>query len=311
MTTHDPQNISRTLRSPRLSVEIDVPGARYRGSRYDWTSFVRQVTLDGAHTFCGVESPIPGQGDGGVGLCGEFGIFTALDYEAAKPDEKFSKLGVGMLTRIDEARYQFSRPYEIEPAIMASTWTEDSVYLVIEHHDCRGTAARLEKIIRVEDNHLIVASRLVNTGAAILRTEEYAHNYLALDGAPITPDYSLSAPSAIRDMLIAHQAERGSWGATWTVDEKSLLRAKSPAEGAFYLRAAPPNHTAPPLAEAGTYWEITNNTTGLTVRETTDFPWWNFALYGTEHTICPEVFIRLNVSPGQYQSWSRRYTFTD
>lgn len=52
------QRISRG----RLDVEITEPGERYSGSRFDWTGFVAQITLDGKHTFCGSESEVEGVG---------------------------------------------------------------------------------------------------------------------------------------------------------------------------------------------------------------------------------------------------------
>ncbi|MBE3039355.1 MAG: hypothetical protein IMZ62_11155, partial [Chloroflexi bacterium] len=40
------------LNSQRLEVEISTPGAAYHSTRFDWSGFITQVTLDGAHTFC-------------------------------------------------------------------------------------------------------------------------------------------------------------------------------------------------------------------------------------------------------------------
>ena len=53
------------LANHRLQVEIAEPGEVYHGSRFDWTGFITQVTLDGEHTYCVPESLVPGQGSDG------------------------------------------------------------------------------------------------------------------------------------------------------------------------------------------------------------------------------------------------------
>ena len=71
------------LTSSRLTVRLDLPGTGYRAARFDWTTQVRQVTLDGQGTFLTHEKeyeddPI----HQGWGLAGEFGI--ALIFLAPK-----------------------------------------------------------------------------------------------------------------------------------------------------------------------------------------------------------------------------------
>jgi len=95
MTTNE----KLTLKNDRLTVEIARPGSIYTGTRFDWTAFITQVTLDQTHTFCVPESDQPGQGTGGVGLCNEFGIEQAIGYDAAHPGECFPKFGIGLLVK--------------------------------------------------------------------------------------------------------------------------------------------------------------------------------------------------------------------
>jgi hypothetical protein len=88
-------------------VEIAHPG-EYAGSRFDWTAFIRQVTLkQGLHTFCTAESLVSGKGTGGIGLCNEFGNDLPVGYDEAPSGSKYPKIGVGLLTRRDSGRYDF------------------------------------------------------------------------------------------------------------------------------------------------------------------------------------------------------------
>src|SRR5512135_3483133 len=100
-----PENNAIQLHSDRLEVEISQPGAAYSGTRFDWSGFVTQVTLDGKHTYCIPESLVPGEGSGGIGLCNEFGIDSPVGFDETKPGDLFPKIGIGLLTRLDKPDY--------------------------------------------------------------------------------------------------------------------------------------------------------------------------------------------------------------
>lgn len=92
-----------TLSNDILTVEIADLGA-YKGTRFDWTGFITQVTLEqGKHMFCVPESLVPGQGTGGIGLCNEFSISRAIGYDDAEVGEWFPKPGVGLLQKQEDA----------------------------------------------------------------------------------------------------------------------------------------------------------------------------------------------------------------
>ena len=280
------------LRSGRLSVELARPGSFYRGSRFDWTGLIRQVTLDGRHKFCCDESQ---GGTGGTGLCNEFGIFTPIGYDETIPGERFPKLGVGLLERVDAKPYAFHRPYPVQAFPMHVRTQRDEAIMECEAVDCRGLAARLEKRISVSDETLLIEYSLENTGQRELVTEEYAHNFLRIDDHDVGPGYQLR---------LAVPMGQGGWmenaGAIEHVD--SLSWRKRPT-GAFY-------HSVKELpTQAPSAWELHHEPTGVWVREETDVPWSAFSLFGTPEQISPEAFIAIRVAPGQTYRWSRRYSF--
>ena len=83
-----------------LRIEIDKPGQNYRGSRFDWTGKITQITFDNKYTFC-TEETLDSKlvNIRGRGLYNEFGISQALGYNECKPGEKFSKVGVGLIKK--------------------------------------------------------------------------------------------------------------------------------------------------------------------------------------------------------------------
>lgn len=281
------------IKSERLEVEIGEPGQAYRGSRFDWTGFITQVKLDGRHTFCSAEALKPGEGTGGMGLCNEFGIFTPIGYDDAKVGEQFPKLGVGLLTREDGKPYSFSRPYPIKPFSMKVHSDANSVTFVVEPIDCRGYAARLTKVLRVEQNRLSVEYRLANVGSRPLVTREYCHNFISLDGHPVGPEYRLRLCAAPAFRKVPEVIQQ----------EGAILRWRQTPAAAFH---APVDPWAP---EGPGWWEMVHEPTGVGLRETDDFHWASLAVWGTDRLLSPEAFIQIDVAPGKEQVWRREYTF--
>ncbi len=278
------------LTTDRLTVDIADPGTYYAGSRFDWTGFITQVTLDGAHTFC---VPEPGEGStGGAGLCTEFGIFLPIGYDDAAPGDTFPKLGVGLLTKEDARDYSFARPYQITPFPLTIEATADAVTFTQHPLPTRGYAARYTKTASVAGNRLTVHYRLENVGDKPLVTHEYSHNFLSFDGRGIGPDYRLTLPYPI---ALAETP------AALAVDGHTITWPGA-IEGAFYCRPTGFHSVA------DTTWTLTH-ASGLTVRETGDFPLLLLAVWGTAQVVSAEMFIAIDVAPGKVQTWTREFEF--
>ncbi|MFZ6029437.1 MAG: hypothetical protein ACOYYS_17125 [Chloroflexota bacterium] len=318
---------SLLIQSPRLIVDIAKPGAVYHGSRFDWTAFVMQVTLDGRHTFCAPEDPNPAQGTGGLGLCNEFGIEKAIGYDEAAPGELFPKLGIGLLRRDDERTYNFFRPYEIaERFPMKAEIQADTVCFTVEPVDCRGHAARLTKTVSVRDNQLEIGYRLENMGTKTLATHEYCHNFLCIDDHPLGPDYRLRFPYPVElqdneaiirshlpkemrklpeDMLARIIAAHKQQSRAIFDIQNETLRLNAVPDKPFYCRLEGFFPTQKPQ------WVLTHAPSGVTVCEYDDFAPSRVAVWGTTHVISAEVFLDFHIEPGQSQAWTRRYVFEE
>ncbi|HQE93148.1 MAG TPA: hypothetical protein PLH19_16330 [Anaerolineae bacterium] len=299
------QNSSIVLQTDHLVIEIAPAGSVYRGTRFDWTGFITQVTLDGIHTFCVPESRVPGEGTGGVGLCNEFGIEEVIGYDEATPGEAFPKLGIGLLARPDEKPYNFFRPYEIvAPFPIHVTAKATRAKFVVDPVDCRGYAVRLTKVITVKGAELTLAYTLENVGEKPIVTTEYVHNFMGIDGHALGPDYRLRMPytmtfSAPPEPYTGQVAQMMA-----ILDvQGSDIRCQATPEHPFYCR---------PLGFARTdaaQWELLHEPTGVGMREYDDFAPVRVVVWGTTHVISAEVFAAVNVQPGKTQHWTRRYEF--
>ena len=278
------------LKSDALTVQIAAPGTVYRGTRFDWSGFITQVTLDGRHTFC-VSEALDGTGTGGQGLCNEFGIFDPVGYDEVKAGEWFPKLGVGLLQREDAEPYRFSRPSPLKPFPVQVSVEGSRAVFVCEPLPCRGYAARVTKAVAVEGARLSVGCYLENLGEKPLRTSEYCHNFLAFDRQTIGPDYTLRLPFMTEGRVTAPLS---AWG-------QEITWIHTP-ERAFYF----------PMEDEhseGTKWELTHRPSGLAMSETVTPGWFKLTLWGTERVVSPEAFVRIDVAPGETKSWQRDFVF--
>lgn len=290
------------LSSDRLTVDLAEPGSVYRGTRFDWTGFITQVTLDGRHTFCVPESLEPGQGTGGIGLCNEFGIELPVGYADAQPGDSFPKLGIGLLVRPDDQDYRFMHTYEIAQLFPVQVETEnDKVRIVIEPVNCRGYAARLVKTITVQDDYVVIAYRLENTGRRPIATHEYCHNFCGIDQHLLGPDYRLRVPYhiALGDMPAMWRQRLGEVLSI----EGGDIRCRATPQHPFYCRPQGFGRTQEPQ------WELVHVPSGVGLREYDDFAPVRVAVWGTTHVISAEVFVGIDLQPGERLAWSRRYEF--
>ena len=314
------------IRSDRLTVEIAPPGSVYRGTRFDWTGFITQVTLDGAHTFCVPESLELGRGTGGIGLCNEFGNEKPVGYAEAQPGDVFPKLGIGLLKRPDGADYNFFRAYEICKLFPVSVETAPGqARFLVEPVDCRGYAVRLTKTVSVQGNQLQIAYQLENAGCQPVVTHEYCHNFIGIDRQPIGPDYSLRfpypvelekltqmlrgmVPPILRRILPVSLLDKLTDSlmkqrlAILEIDGEEIHFRDIPKD-AFYCRLQGFTQTRSPQ------WELVHLSRKMGIRETDDFAPARVAVWGTTHVVSAEVFIDINLQPGEMLSWTRRYEF--
>ncbi len=311
------------IRSDQLRVEIASPGTVYRRTRFDWSGIVTQVTLDGKHTFCTVEDPDPKKGTGGIGLCGEFGNEQAIGYAEALPGELFPKPGIGLLRKVDVEPYKFMRDYEIiEPFPIQVETAADRVSFSVQPVACRGYAFRTTKTLRVVGNRLELVESIENVGEKALHTEEYLHNFIAIDEHPLGPEYLLQFLNTWQPLEIAEAYRPLLPGLLKKLprfalelllkqfmdnrilvvkDNEVTLRSKP--RKAFYGR------TAGLAASEQAQWQISHLPSRVLLREYTDFTPWRVVIWGTAHVISAEVFVDLQVAPGEKRSWTRRFEF--
>ncbi|NGZ75365.1 hypothetical protein [Saccharibacillus alkalitolerans] len=286
------------LRGGDLTVTVKAPES-CGGTRFDRTGWIAQVRLESAGVdFCVPESLEAGAGTGGEGLSGEFGIDKPIGYAEARPGGGFHKIGVGTLTRIDGGRYDFARTYPAEAHEVRTESGRGEIRFVSEAPDRGGYSAKLTKTIAIDGRRLHVRYGLKNLGRKAISTNEYVHNFVGIGGHPVGPDYVLRLPYApelkmLGDGGVEEKLALTDGELTWT----------SEAGGEYYALFG-----GFPVGEAP-YWELLHKPSGAGVRESGDFDAAKLAVWGAGHVVAPEVFIDLELEPGESREWTRTYEF--
>jgi hypothetical protein len=286
------------LENETIRLDIEEPGEGYVGSRFDWTGKITQVTFREQHTFCTEETTDPESlHRGGRGLFNEFGIDAPVGYEDCPVGDVFLKPGVGLLTRLSEEPYDFLLSYPVTPG--AIRWKLDDATASFEFRCAtpRGHEVELHKEVALDGSGFTIDYALVNRGRATLTTNEYVHNFLAVDREPLGPDYRLTGSFP----LVAT-----GFSESLNPDDVVVLRddhvrwSQAPASP-FYFGGLRPD------ADGPVRWRLEHTGRRLAIEESVDFAVARFALWGVGHVVSPELFKRIEIPPGGTCRWSRSY----
>jgi hypothetical protein len=280
------------IKSKRLVVDLDMPGEKYKGMRFDNTGLITQVILDGKHEFCSAEKMIEQEGLGGIGLCNEFGLCYVPEYEDMAVGDEFVKIGVGLVKKTSEAPYLSWEPYPLNRFNIEIESGQDWARYKVKSEERNGYNVDYEKDIKVIDNCIYVEYRLCNTGKKGLNINEYCHNFIAIDKNKVGSEYSLKAPCSL-EVTSENVSETEGNRLTW----------KNVPDKTFYMAVDADN------TEMGREWCIEHMPTGVSMAEKVDCDLVRFALWGEAHVVSPEMFIKVDLKPGESKIWHRIFTF--
>ena len=287
-----------TIESDRLRLQVVRPGSEIYGrTRFNWNGFVNRITLDGEIEFAEPEQRDPNRGTSyGAGLCSEYQHPEAL--ASANLGEEYPRLGNGYLTKTrPEFNFMVNEPCRPFPTI----WdvAKDEIHFTTDIALCQGFAAREERWVRVQGNQVQIRTKLCNLGKRAIVAQEYNHNFLSLGGEPVTPAYALHVPG------FANLAGGRFMGDNlYGNDEKQELRLHRNPEGPYLTFLDTPKEDFAPFS-----FRMTSDNSTLSVTEEDSFTPARAVVWGVEHCMCCEVFVQLDVAPGEEQEWTRTWTF--
>jgi hypothetical protein len=282
----------------------DAEKGYYRATRFDWSGQMPSLEFKG-HQYFGEwnDRPYdPKLHDAIMGPVEEFSDLEAPGYDEAPVGGSFLKIGVGMLRKPQEAKYDHFKTYEI---VDSGKWTvkahADRVEFTHVISDAKsGYGYIYTKIVRLVNGkpQLVIEHRLKNTGAKPIMTEAYDHNFYMLDKQPTSADLSVK-------FAFEPKAERAWNPGLVELKGKALTYLKELSKGETAY-----NSLTGFGGDVKDYdIRVENSRTGAGVRQTADRPLSRMVYWSIRPTACPEAYLRVNAAPGKSATWRIMWDF--
>lgn len=286
------------LKNDLVEIEIDLPQENYQFSRFDWSGKVVNAWFRG-NSFTGFES-LDRSKDYylGKGFYNEFGIQAPLGFHELPIGSWCHKIGVGLLKKQAET-YSFMEPYQLQPASFELSKDSQSIKLKSIAPEINGYGYELNKTISLHSQGFELGYQLENQGSKKIETTEYNHNFLSFNHSLIDHGYVLKFPFKIDQTQFDEFVNPEK---LLYFDGDRLKFLKKPTKEFFIS-----NLSGAQWVEAT--WALEHRKLRLGVQENANFQTNAINLWGTEHVISPELFVKIDLEPGASQSWSRTYSF--
>ena len=284
------------LKNNQLVLLVDLPSENYCFSRFDWTGKITTLKYKGLF----VTGSETNEGDPthvlGKGFYNEFGIESPLGFSETPIGGWFHKIGVGLLKK-EDSLYQPGKKYQIKPATFKISQGLNRIFIRCTSEAINGYSYVLEKNILLLENGFRIDYKLQNNGTKKIVTDEYVHNFMAIDKDPIGRNYSLEFPFQLQPthfIETVNPEQKVQFGDskitfTDTIDETFFF---SNLSGANRVRAQ---------------WKLKNRKNKLTIRETGNFKTNKVNLWGTKHVMSPELFFGIDLAANTSVAWSRKF----
>lgn len=310
-----------TISNGVLNATIDLPDSVngvYRGTRFDWSGVIEQLTYNG-HVYYGRwftqtdptvhdfvfsgNEIVAGPCSAITGPAEEFlSDGSALGYNQAAPGQTFVKIGVGVLQKPSEAKYDNFHLYKI---VDGGQWTVRVHARSVEFRQrlvdvATGYAYIYQKTIRLLPGRSVmeIEHSLRNTGARVIDTDVYDHNFLVLDHRTTGPDFVITLPFAIQ----TPKPVKANLGEI----EGNQIRYRKDLEGREVF-STPIRGFGPTAKDY--YIRIDNAQAGVGMRITANRPLFKEELWSIRSIIGMEPYLHMTIAPGHTFRWRYVYQY--
>jgi hypothetical protein len=208
----------------------------------------------------------------------------------------FHKIGVGLLKK-QHKEYLFHRNHLIKPANFDITYKNQKIKIICKSELINGYSYILKKEITVSENSFTINYSLHNTGEKKIITDEYVHNFMAINNALIGEDYTLKFPFQINSSLFDETVNSEN---KVEIGLDNVTFNKTPKKQFFFS-----NLTGGKELQAE--WILTNLKANVGIKEFGSFKTDKINLWGWKHVISPELFFKISVDPKETVEWSRKF----
>ena len=288
--------MTHIIKNDTLEVAIDLPSENYEGSRFDWTGKISSVKFKSLPLITIEDTESKDVNFLGKGLYNEFGITNPVGYNETPKGGWFHKIGIGLLKK-EHKDYLFHRNHLIKPARFDIAYEDQKIIIICKSELVNGYSYILKKEISIFENSFTINYFLHNTGEKKIITDEYVHNFMAINNALIGKDYTLKFPFQIDSTLFDETVNSEN---KVEIGSNTVTFHEVPKKQFFFS-----NLTGGKDLEAG--WTLINLKANLGIKEKGNFKTDKINLWGWRHVISPELFFKISVDPKKTIEWSRKF----
>jgi len=227
--------------------------------------------------------------------------FTPMGYDEAAVEGSFVKIGVGVLHKPKEDKYNRFNYYQIKDnGIWKVRSKSDQISFShkLKNIDYGYDYVKTERLIKGKPV-LEILHTLKNTGQRTIETSVYCHNFFVMDSTTIGPAYVVKFPFTIK------AGEQKPGNVAYYKDNivyfsRDLVKGETTGiSGLTGFGNDPKDFDI----------RIENQKTGAGVRIIGSHPISRMVFWTNPKTLCPEPYISLKVEPGKEVSWKLTYEF--
>jgi hypothetical protein len=288
--------MTHIIKNNTLEVAIDTPLENYKGSRFDWSGKISSIKFENLPLTTIEDTSSKDVNFLGKGLYNEFGITSPVGYNETPMGGWFHKIGIGLLKK-EHKDYLFHRNHLIKPARFDIAYEDQKIIIICKSELVNGFSYILKKEISIFENSFTINYFLHNTGEKKIITDEYVHNFMAINNALIGKDYTLKFPFQIDSTLFDETVNSEN---KVEIGSDTVTFREAPKKQFFFS-----NLTGGKDLEAG--WTLINLKANLGIKEKGNFKTDKINLWGWRHVISPELFFKISVDPKKTIEWSRKF----
>ncbi len=277
-----------------IKVRILYPnGVKYDRTRWCHTGFIQDVWCKGIR-FSEYERNRHGEqltSEGG-GLCCQF---MPISPEEAVPGKHTLLPGVGSgiykIPNEEQERLEMHERLDVKVS-----YTQDSAVFETQTPVIDGYAYFETREIKLVGSEITEKVTFTNTGEREIHTQEYCHNFLSLAGEEISPNYILEFPAAAPPENFQSNA--------MIYKDGHFTFLRYPDKACYFDDKININS----CDDYG--WVMKTKTGKAFCYGKVDFTPARVSVWSDYYTLCPEMFVAIDLAPGESTSWQRTWGFS-
>jgi len=291
---------STVISNEAVSLKVYLPDAKkgfYRSTRFDWSGVIASAQYNGHEYFGAWKDAHDPLSPADIVGPAESSRGAGLGYDEAQSGDGFIRLGVGILEKGNETKYDpNSKSYKI---LDHGKWKvkngDDWISFKHTINSDFGYAYIYTKTVRLNDKGFHIEHTLQNTGTKTIDIDQYNHNFFVIDEQPIGTSYHIKYPYRTKT-----EGDTKDLVKVGGLDIEFLKDFAKNDDVSVEVTGFKPS-------ALHNKFSIENSAAGAGVLVSVNQPITQAQFWANEATLCPQHSIQLSIDPDKSQSWTSKY----